>query len=130
GERRGEKRGADHVREPRRTRVFECALTDVRLHELEVGEAWQAVASAERQTDDQLEREHTEEPRPAGHHGDERERPDDDLVEARRAGIEDVEVSVGVRAPLGSSLHFGKYYTVGRCAQAVNASSRSFNRWP
>ena len=77
--------GADHVREPRRPRVLERSLAEVRLHQLEVGEARQAVPSPERQADDELEREQREKPRPTGDNRDEGERTDDDLIEAWRA---------------------------------------------
>src|SRR6185369_7814984 len=55
GERCAQEHRADHVREARGTRVLDRPLADERLHELEVAEAREAVAAAERQTDDELE---------------------------------------------------------------------------
>ena len=101
--------GADHVREPRRPCVLEDALAEDGLHELEVRQARQAVAAAEREADDELDREQREEPRPAGDDRRQRERSDDDLIEARCARVDDVEIPVRIRSPLRPSLHFGKY---------------------
>ena len=75
------------------------ALAEARLDELEVREAREAVPAAERQPDDELEREQREQPPPAGDDCDSREHSDDDLVEARRARVDDVEVAVRVREP-------------------------------
>ena len=83
------------------------SLAEERLHELEVREARKAVAAPERQTDDELQRQQAEEPRPAGDDRDERERSDDDLVEARRAGVDDVEVAVRIRESCGVRFTLG-----------------------
>jgi hypothetical protein len=82
------------------------------LGELEVHEAGEAIAPPQRQSHDELESQHCQEPRPAGQDRDERQRPDENLRESRRARVDDVEVAVGIREPLGLPLHFGKYYTV------------------
>src|SRR3990170_8566461 len=61
-----QKRGADHVREPRRPRILERPFPENRLEELEVHEARQAVPASESQPDDELEGEQREQPPPAG----------------------------------------------------------------
>ena len=111
-ERRREEDRADHVRESGRPRVLERPLTDQRLHEFEIREAGQAVAPPERQPDDELQSQQTEEPGQPGDDRDERERSDDDLVEARRARVDHVEIAVRISESHSLSLHFGKYCTV------------------
>ena len=87
---------ADEVREPGRPGVLERALAEARLDELEVGETLQAPAAAEREPDDQLDREQREQPpRPDGD-GDERQDPDHRLVEARCARIDDRRIAIRV----------------------------------
>ena len=77
GERgRGEHGEADHVRDARRARVLERPLAEARLDQLEVGEARQAPAAAEREPERELEREQREQPPPAGRDRDDREHPD------------------------------------------------------
>src|SRR6266508_6749511 len=56
----------DEIREARRTGVLQWPLADTRLHELEVSEARQAEAPAERQPDEQLHSKHAEQPPPTG----------------------------------------------------------------
>ena len=95
---------ADRVREPRRAGVLELALAEPRLDELEVGDAGQAPAPAEREPQRELEREQAEQRPPAGQDRDQREGADRGLVEPRRAGVDHVQIAVGVCA---SNCHFG-----------------------
>jgi hypothetical protein len=85
---------ADRVREARRTRVFDRALAEHGLDELEVGKAGEAEPPPEEQTDSKLARQDGEERPPVDEKRDERERPDRGLVEARRASIDDVEIAI------------------------------------
>ena len=104
--RRGQEDRADDVREAGRARVLERPLAEARLHELEVGDARQAVAASEDEADDQLRAEEREQEPPAGEHGDERQDPDRRLVEARRPRVDHVGVAVRV----GAALHKVKSY--------------------
>ena len=52
--RSGQKCGANHVREARRPRILERALTEERLNQLEIRETRKAVPATERQPDDEL----------------------------------------------------------------------------
>ena len=88
----------DEVREPRRSRVLEPALAEARLDHLEVGDAREAPAAAEREAERELEREQREQPPPAGEHGGERDDADDGLVDARRALVDHLRVAVRVSA--------------------------------
>ena len=87
---------ADEVREPRRPGVLERALAEARLDELEVGETLQAPAAAEREPDDQLDREQREEPPRPDRDGDERQDADHRLVEARCARVDDRSLAIRV----------------------------------
>src|SRR5262249_30256963 len=129
---RREEHGADEICEPRGTRVLERPFTENALDELEVGEAGKAVAPSECQPDHQLKREEGQGPPPAEQNSDEREGPDDNLVEPGRPRVDDVEVAVGIRAANGcsSSLHFVKYCRGQARAQAASASRTLFSRWP
>ena len=108
-----QERRSDHVREARRARVLQRALSETRLNQLEVRETGEAVAPPEGEADDELEREQAEQPPPSREDCECSERPDDDLVEARRARVDHVEVAVRIREPLQPSLHFVKYYRLG-----------------
>ena len=99
--RRGQDDGPDDVRGPGRPRVLERPFAQPWLDELEVGEAREAPAAAERQPDDELQREHGEQPPRADGDRDEREDPDRRLVEARRAGVDHRRVDVWI----GRALH-------------------------
>ena len=101
--RRAEDDDADHVREARRPGVLDRPLAEARLHELEVGEAREAVPPAEGEADRELEREDGQEGPPARDHGHQSEQPDRRLVEARPARVDDVEVAV--RIGRASTLH-------------------------
>src|SRR5205085_1843394 len=87
-------------------RVLERPLAEARLDELEVREAGEAEPPPEGEPDDELRGEDAEQPPPAGRDGERGEQADRRLVEPRRAGVEHVEVAIGV----GESLHFRKYY--------------------
>ena len=104
--RRAEYEDADRVGEAGWARVLDRALADARLDELEVGEARKAPAPAQRQPDGELGGEQSEERPPAGREGDEGEEADHGLVEARRPGVDDVEIVVRVGG--APSLHFVK----------------------
>ena len=78
GERRGrEDDEADHVREAGRARVLEAPLAEPRLDQLEVRDAGEAPAAAERQPERELQREQREQPPPARRDGEERDEADD-----------------------------------------------------
>ena len=110
GERgRSEDAEPHHVREARRARVLEAALAEARLEHLEVEDAGEAPPAAERQAERELEREQREEEPPARDDREERHEPDDDLVEARRALVDQLRVAIGVGAAASGSLHFVKY---------------------
>src|SRR4029079_6375957 len=83
-----------------RARVLERPLADPGLHELEVDDARDAPAPAERQPDDELEREQAEDRPPAGHGRDQRQHADRELVGPRRTPVDHVEVVVGVGQPV------------------------------
>ena len=106
--RRGQHRQADHVREARRPGVLEASLAEPRLDQLEVGDAREAPAAAERQPEGELQRQEREEPPPARHDAEQRDEADDDLVHARGALVDQLRVAVGI-GPARRSLHFGKY---------------------
>ncbi len=90
---------ADDVRGARRARVLERPFAEPRLDQLEVGEARQAPAPAERQAERELERQEREQPPPAGDDGDERERSDHRLVEPWRARVDHGQVAVRIGRP-------------------------------
>ena len=71
-----------------RPRVLERAFAEPRLDELEIREAGETPAAAEREPDDELQRQHGEQPPRADGDRDEREQPDRRLIEARRAGVD------------------------------------------
>jgi hypothetical protein len=93
----------------------------VRLHELEVGEAREAVAPPEHQADGELKREDGEQRPPAGQDGDERKQPDGRLVEPRSTPVDDVEVPV--RVGRAYSLHFVKLTGWGKRRSSQSLSS-------
>jgi hypothetical protein len=95
-----------HVGEARRPRIFHGSFAEARLHELEVSEAREAETPAEGEPDRQLRRQKPEDEPPARENGGEREDADGRLVEAWRARVDDVEVTVRVGGP--RSLHFLK----------------------
>jgi hypothetical protein len=97
GEARGpEDGGADRVREARGARVLERPLAEAGLHELEVQDARQTEAPAKNEPDRELGGQHRQQGPGPGREGGERAEADDGLVEARRAGVDDVEVAVGI----------------------------------
>src|SRR5581483_1271643 len=73
---------ADDVREARRAGVLERALAEARLDQLEVREARQAEAAAERQANEELQREQRQQPPPARRDRDNRHDADQRLVRA------------------------------------------------
>ena len=101
-ERRGREHcQADHVREARRARVLQRSLAEPRLQHLEVEEAGQAPAAAEREAERELEREQREQPpRPDGD-PDQCDQPDDRLVRPRPRASITSRVAVGI----GCALH-------------------------
>jgi glyoxylate reductase len=101
-----EKRDADLVREAGRPRILHRALAHPRLDELEVGEAGEAPATPERQSGQELRRENGEQRPPAREQGEERERSDHSLVEARCVRVDHVQVAIWIGRP--GLLHFGK----------------------
>ena len=113
---------ADHVREPRWARVLEPSLAEPRLDQLEVRDAGEAPAAPERQPDRELQREERQEPPPPGRDGEQRDEADDDLVDARRALVDQLRVPVGIGSA-NCLLHFGKYYHV-RTVSTCPASRR------
>ena len=97
--------------ETRRPRVLHGPFAEARLHELEVGEARQAVAPTEGEADRQLCGQEPEDEPPAREHGDECEHADGRLVEARRPRVDDIEVPVRIGSP--PTLHFLKLTASG-----------------
>src|SRR6267142_3509916 len=95
---RAEERDADHVREARRAAVLDRTFTETRLDHAEVQEARQAVLAPEPQPKGKLRGEQSEDRPPAGEERDERQGPDDRLIRARRARIDDVGVAPRVCA--------------------------------
>jgi hypothetical protein len=84
------------------------ALPELRLDHLEVEDAPQAPAAAERQADQELEADQPGQPLQAEQEREQRERPDERLVDPRRALVDDVGVVVGVRGPARHALsHYG-----------------------
>jgi len=107
--RRRQEGHADSVRESRRSRILERAFADEGLYELEVRQAREAIATAERKTDGELRSEQREQPPPAEEHREPGKQADHELIEPRRAGINHVEIAVRIRESLRLSLHFVKY---------------------
>src|SRR5262249_18924007 len=101
---------ADEVREARRARVLERSLAEPWLDHLEVEEARQAIAPAERQPDRKLGGEEDEQPPWADCDRHEREAADHRLVGPRRTLVDHRRVPVRVGRTLHDSLHLGKYY--------------------
>ena len=102
---------------PKTTHVDPLAtFAEPGLHELEVGEARQAEAPAERQPDDQLGPEQAEQPPPAGRDREHGQDADRRLVEPGSARVDHVEIAIWV----GSPLHFPKYCELARAEVSPN----------
>ncbi len=106
---RCQKRHSDHIREPRRSGVLERPFPPDGLDELEVRETGEAVPATEGQPDDELEREQREQQPPTGQDREGRQRTHDELIEAWRPRVDDIDVAVWIRESWGCSLHFVKY---------------------
>jgi hypothetical protein len=91
-----EEEDPDRVGQPRRPRVLELTLSEPRLDEPEVDEAGDAEAASDREAEEKLRRHQRPGERPAEDGAEESDEPDDRLVEAGRALVDDVGVAPGI----------------------------------